>query len=149
MKLSIIIPVYNVERYLRQCLDSCLDQDIPKTEYEIIIVNDGSPDNSQVIINEYALLYDNICVINKSNGGLSTARNAGLSIAKGNLIWFVDSDDSIVSNSLKYIYDIFKENPKLDLLTFDYNYFDDNNNPFLNGTYVLTIPSPSSSICCA
>ena len=63
MKLSIIIPVYNVERYLRQCLDSCLDQDIPKTEYEIIIVNDGSPDNSQVIINEYALLYDNICVI--------------------------------------------------------------------------------------
>lgn len=106
MVFSIIIPVYNVERYLRQCLDSCLDQDIPKSEYEIIIVNDGSPDNSQVIINEYALLYDNICVINKSNGGLSTARNAGLSIAKGNFIWFVDSDDSIVSNSLKYIYDI-------------------------------------------
>ena len=52
-----------MEKYLRQCLDSCLDQDIPKSEYEIIIVNDGSPDNSQVIINEYALLYDNICVI--------------------------------------------------------------------------------------
>lgn len=129
MVFSIIIPVYNVEKYLRQCLDSCLDQDIPKSEYEIIIVNDGSPDNSQDIIDEYALLNDNICVINKSNGGLSTARNAGLSIAKGNLIWFVDSDDSIVSNSLKYIYDIFKENPKLDLMTFDYNYFNDNNIP--------------------
>lgn len=138
MKISIIIPVYNVEKYLRQCLDSCLEQDIPKSEYEIIIVNDGSPDNSHVIVDEYALLYDNIRVINKKNGGLSSARNAGLSIAKGNLIWFVDSDDSIVSNSLKYIYDIFKENPQLDLLTFDYNYFDDNNNPLKTFTRNLT-----------
>lgn len=93
MKLSIIIPVYNVERYLRQCLDSCLDQDIPKTEYEIIVVNDGSPDNAQDIIDEYAAKYDNIKVIKKKNGGLSSARNAGLKIAKGDYIWFVDSDD--------------------------------------------------------
>lgn len=93
MKLSIIIPVYNVERYLRQCLESCLSQDVPKSQYEVIIVNDGSPDNSQAIIDEYSSKYDNVRVLKKKNGGLSSARNAGLNIASGDYIWFVDSDD--------------------------------------------------------
>lgn len=126
MIISIIIPVYNVEKYLRQCLDSCLNQDIPKSEYEIIIVNDGSPDNSQIIIDEYASKNANIKVIKKENGGLSSARNAGLEIASGDYIWFVDSDDSIKENCLNYICSLFKNN-QIQLMTFDYDCFDDNN----------------------
>lgn len=128
MIFSIIIPVYNVERYLRQCLDSCLEQDIPRSEYEIIIVNDGSPDNSQSIIDEYAAKYDNIKVIIKENGGLSSARNAGLKVAKGDYIWFVDSDDSISANCLGFIKQVFADNPRIDLMTFGHNFLDENNN---------------------
>ena len=80
-KFSLIIPVYNVESYLANCLDSCLNQDIPHSDYEIIVVNDGSPDNSQSIIDMYVNKYDNIIPIVKENGGLSSARNAGLDIA--------------------------------------------------------------------
>ena len=78
MKISIIIPVYNVERYLGKCLDSCLSQNLRGNEYEIIVVNDGSPDNCHKIIEDYKIKYSNIIVINKPNGGLSSARNAGL-----------------------------------------------------------------------
>ena len=99
-KFSLIIPVYNVESYLANCLDSCLNQDIPHSDYEIIVVNDGSPDNSQSIIDKYVNKYDNIIPIIKENGGLSSARNAGLDIAKGEYIWFIDSDDEIQKNCL-------------------------------------------------
>lgn len=103
-RLSIIIPVYNVEKYLCKCLDCCVKQDIPKDEYEIIVVNDGSPDNSQKIIDEYASKYSNIIPFVKENGGLSSARNSGLKIAKGEYVWFVDSDDYISNNALKVIF---------------------------------------------
>lgn len=93
--LSIIIPVYNVERYLRRCLDSVFSQIGEKLNYEVIVVNDGSPDNSQAIIDEYAQSHTNMFVINQSNKGLSSARNAGLKQASGKYVWFVDSDDSI------------------------------------------------------
>lgn len=126
-KISIIIPVYNVEKYLGHCLDSCLDQDLPRSEYEIIIVNDGSPDNSQEIIDRYASKYENIIVIKKENGGLSSARNAGLKIAKGEYIWFVDSDDSIKENCLSEIYKLISEQC-IECLTFDYFYKDENEN---------------------
>lgn len=105
IKLSVIVPVYNVEKYLRRCLDSCLSQDLPLEEYEVIVVNDGSPDNSLAIIKEYEQRYSNLVVIDKPNGGLSSARNAGLDIAKGEYVWFVDSDDSICDNCLSYIVD--------------------------------------------
>lgn len=101
MRLSIIIPVYNVEQYIARCLDSCLSQDIPADEYEIIVVNDGTPDNSMAIVKNYCHKYNNIRVVNRENGGLSAARNTGLEVAQGEYVWFVDSDDRIAIHSIK------------------------------------------------
>ncbi|MBR3692893.1 MAG: glycosyltransferase [Erysipelotrichales bacterium] len=97
-KISVIVPIYNVAPYLRTCLDSLLDQTY--TDYEIICVDDGSKDESGRIADEYASLYSNIHVIHKENGGLSSARNAGLKIATGEYISFIDSDDYVASNYL-------------------------------------------------
>lgn len=91
--ISIIIPVYNVEKYLNRCLDSVISQSYDNLE--IILVNDGSNDCSKSICENYAKKDSRIVFINKSNGGLSDARNAGLDIAKGDLIGFIDSDDYI------------------------------------------------------
>ena len=93
MKLSIIVPVYKVEPCLRRCVDSILAQTF--TDFELILVDDGSPDGCPAICDEYARLDERVRVIHKSNGGLSDARNAGLDVARGEFIGFVDSDDSI------------------------------------------------------
>ena len=95
-KLSVIVPVYNVEKYIDKCLNSLVNQTLK--DIEIIIVNDGSPDNSEKIINEYLNKYpDKIKYLKKENGGLSDARNYGLKYATGEFIAFVDSDDYIDS----------------------------------------------------
>lgn len=91
MRYSIIIPIYNVEKYIRQCIDSVLTQTFH--DYEIILVNDGSPDKCPIICDDYASKYDRIKVIHKKNGGLSDARNTGLEIAQGEYVIFIDSDD--------------------------------------------------------
>lgn len=119
MKFSIIIPVYNVEKYIARCLDSCVNQDIPKDEYEIIIVNDGSPDGSQAIAEQYMAEYPNIKLINQENGGLSVARNNGFKASIGQYVWFVDSDDWIETNCLSQIYNKM-ESEKLDMLQIGY-----------------------------
>lgn len=105
MKLSIIVPMYNVELYIEKCLLSCLNQDIPAFDYEIIVINDGSPDGSLAIAEHIASLYDNITIVSQNNAGLSAARNTGLSLAKGKYVWFVDSDDRIQENCLKHVID--------------------------------------------
>lgn len=89
--LSVIIPVYNVEKYLSRCVDSVLDQTYK--DFELILVDDGSPDNSHEICDEYKKKDSRVKVIHKKNGGLSSARNAGLEICKGDYIFFIDSDD--------------------------------------------------------
>lgn len=91
MRFSIIIPIYKVEQFLRQCVDSVLAQTYEN--YEVILVDDGSPDGSPVICDEYAKKNDHIKVIHKPNGGLSDARNAGLDLAQGEYVMFLDSDD--------------------------------------------------------
>ena len=101
MKLSIIIPVFNTEPYLFRCLSSCLSQDIPETDYEIVVVNDGSTDGSLAIAERIASSHPSIRIISQENGGLSRARNAGLSAAEGEYVWFVDSDDYIARNCLE------------------------------------------------
>ena len=103
LKLSIIIPVYNTEKYVGECLDSCLEQDIPRNEYEIICVDDGSTDGSLKILTEYSEKYSNIHVYSQKNQGVSAARNTGIDIAQGKYIWFVDSDDYIAVNCLKIL----------------------------------------------
>lgn len=119
MKLSIIIPVYNVEKYLLRCLDSCANQNIPSADYEIIIVNDGSPDGSKVIAEEFVAKHPNARLINQENGGLSVARNNGLKEACGKYVWFVDSDDWIESNCLNEIVEKM-DSGNLDMLQIGY-----------------------------
>lgn len=96
MTFSIIIAVYNVEQYIEKCLQSILEQTYG--EYEVILVNDGSTDNSGEICDRYAKEYQNIQVIHKENGGASSARNEGLAVAKGEYVLFLDSDDYIKSD---------------------------------------------------
>ena len=97
MKISIIIPVYNVENYLAECLNSVVNQTY--RNIEIIIVNDGSTDNSFSIIQQYQLQDERIKIINQENQGLSAARNAGMKVASGEYLWFVDSDDYVAINA--------------------------------------------------
>ncbi|MCF6279262.1 MAG: glycosyltransferase [Flavobacteriaceae bacterium] len=103
MILSIVIPVYKVEEYIEKCVLSCSNQDISKSDYEIILVNDGSPDNSLKICEQLANEIENITIISQENRGLSGARNTGLRNAKGEYVWFVDSDDWVEENSLQSI----------------------------------------------
>lgn len=117
MKLSIIVPIYNVAPYLRKCVDSLLAQDI--SDYEIILVDDGSPDESPEICDQYAGQYSNIKVIHQENAGLSAARNAGLAIAQGEYILFVDSDDYLQPNVLGALL-AQAERDQLDVLRFRY-----------------------------
>lgn len=123
LKLSIIIPVYNVENYVEKCLRSCAEQDIPSEYYEIIVVNDGSTDQSIEIINKTSLNYTNFVIINKENGGVSSARNIGLDLAKGKYIWFVDSDDWIEPSCLGNLISVLDEN-QLDIIQFGYKVTD-------------------------
>ena len=113
--ISIIIPAYNVETYLEECLLSLVNQNISANDYEIICVDDGSTDNTVNILDKYKNKYDNIIVIHQKNQGVSSARNKGLDIAKGDYIWFVDSDDIVVYNTLNEICN-FLVNNKPDLL---------------------------------
>lgn len=119
--LSIIIPVYNVENYIGKCIDSCLMQNIDSESYELIIVNDGSTDASDEIIQQYLLVNTNIRYFEQENQGLSGARNAGVDLATGEYIWFVDSDDWIEPYCLKYLLSILEDN-NLDILEFDHIY---------------------------
>lgn len=120
LRLSIIIPFYNVEHYIARCLDSVYSQDIPESEYEVICVDDCSPDNSVSIVEEYASKHANLRIVrNKENRKLGGARNAGLEVACGNYIWFIDSDDFIESNVLR---DLCAEAEKEDLDVLHFNY---------------------------
>lgn len=100
MTLSVIVPVYNAERYIRECLDSLLKQDVPTEDYEILCVNDGSRDGSLKILREYEANYPNVVVIDQSNSGVCAARNAGLDRAGGEFVWFVDADDLLLGKPL-------------------------------------------------
>lgn len=99
--LSIILPIYDVEPYLEKCILSLENQDIPKENYEIICVIDGSPDNAKQIILELQKKFDNIILIEQENKGVSVARNNGIKISNGRYLLFVDPDDSLQKNSLK------------------------------------------------
>ena len=119
LKLSVIVPIYKVEHYLVKCVDSLLNQDLSPEEYEIILVDDGSPDRCGEICDEYAANFINIKVVHRANGGLSAARNSGIEVAKGKYVQFVDSDDYLEPNVLKTL--VAKmETDNLDILRFNY-----------------------------
>lgn len=111
-KVSFIVPVYNTQEFLPRCLDSLLGQTYP--DIEIIVVNDGSPDGSAAIIAEYARKDSRVHVVEKPNGGLSSARNAGMDVACGDIIDFVDSDDYVEPNLAEFLVDTFaNEHPEI------------------------------------
>lgn len=111
---SVIIPIYNIEKYIDECVKSVLAQSYEN--FEIILVNDGSTDKSTLICEHFSNQYENIITIHKSNGGLSSARNEGVKIAKGEYLIFIDGDDYIDSEALKNFARIIDENPGVDLV---------------------------------
>lgn len=118
-KLSIIVPVYNVERYIRPCVESIFRQGLDDADFEVIIVNDGTPDKSMEMIADIIQTHNNITVINQENQGLSVARNNGIAAAKGEYILMPDSDDLLIENSLKPLLDKALET-KADLVVADF-----------------------------
>ena len=105
-KLSIIVPVYNVEKYIRPCFESIFKQGLDDTDFEVIIVNDGTQDQSMEVIVDIINAHQNIRIIEQENQGLSIARNNGLEIAVGKYILFIDSDDILINNSIPYLLNI-------------------------------------------
>lgn len=114
MHFSIIVPVYKVEKYLRECIDSILSQKF--TDFELILVDDGSPDSCPQICDEYAVQDTHIKVIHKANSGLSSARNVGLLTARGEYVVFVDSDDVLCCDALKNLYNYIKKTSLPDMV---------------------------------
>lgn len=120
IRLSIIIPFYNVEKYIAECLDSVFDQDIPLEEYEVICVNDGSPDHSREVVLDYMKRYPNLHLVEHDhNRKLGAARNTGRSVAKGTYIWNVDSDDMIAPKCLGGMLQTCEQS-NLDVLMFSF-----------------------------
>lgn len=129
IKISVIIPAYNVEKYFRQCLDSILGQTIQ--ELEIIIINDGSSDGTQQIIDEYASSYpDKIIAVNQPNKGQSSARNHGLQYVRGKYLAFIDADDYIYNDYFETLL-LEAEKNHSDLVICSYEKFDNNGNILL------------------
>ena len=122
MTTSIIIPIYNVERFLRKCLDSVLRQGLPEEEYEVILVNDGSKDSSVTICEEYCKKYPHFRLITQKNAGVSAARNNGIDHAQGKYIVFLDADDYLLDNGLKLAFEHFKERDDIDVIHYYSSY---------------------------
>ena len=121
-KVSIIVPVYNVEEYLRECVDSLLGQTLKNIE--ILLIDDGSTDSSGAICDRYASEYSNVRVIHKTNGGQGAARNLGLSQTKGEYVYYMDSDDILELNALNVLYCEAEKN-NLDVIMFSAECFGD------------------------
>lgn len=138
-QLSIIVPVYNVEKYIYKCIDSLYHQGLSDDCFEIIIVNDGTLDTSMKIVSSFVDQHSNIKIINQENQGLSVARNNGLAQAEGDYILFVDSDDFIVDNSLGIILQNAL-NSSADMLIADYFRLTDEE-------IERFTPNPNTSIC--
>lgn len=134
IKVSVIIPIYNVEKYLRQCLDSVVNQTLK--DIEIICVDDGSSDNSLSILSEYEGKYENVKVIKQANAGAGAARNNGMRIAKGEYLLFLDSDDFFEHNMLEEAYNQAKRDDA-DIAVFNSNQFFEETGEFKDINWVV------------
>lgn len=142
-KVSVVVPVYNVEDYLAECLDSLVAQTLD--DIEIICVNDGSTDNSLEILNKYQKDDDRIVIINQENHGLGAARNAGLNRSNGEYVYFIDSDDYLIPNALEDLYASADEK-SLDLIIFKLiNFYDETGEKFQTPYYDMTFLKDSVS----
>jgi len=140
LRLSIIIPIYNLENYIALTLDFCLRQNIPSAEYEIICINDGSSDKSEEIISSYTAKYPNVKLFSQANAGVSAARNKGIELAQGKYIWFVDGDDTIAENCLANLLDIVEKN-EIDIFSIEMQRVSERKSAEANfNKYVLCAP---------
>lgn len=140
VKISVIVPVYNTEKYLKECLDSILNQTLK--DIEIICVNDGSTDNSLKILNEYYDLDNRISVVSQKNSGLSVSRNNGINLSKGEYIYFIDSDDYLEPTALEELYSISKKS-NLDILIFKLiNFKDGSTEKYTDNYYEMSFLNP-------
>ena len=119
LQLSIIVPVYNVEKYIRACMESIFKQGLDEKTFEVIIVNDGTQDRSMEVIQDIIDQHKNITVINQENQGLSVARNVGMATAKGQYILMIDPDDLLIENSIKPLLELAIES-QTDVVIADY-----------------------------
>ena len=123
--LSVVVPVYRVQPFLQECIDAFYMQDVPEPSYEVIFIDDGSPDNCGKILDENASLHSNITVIHQQNAGVSTARNRGLDRAQGKYVWFVDPDDFIQDHFLEKLFAVLDKPDAPDMVTFGVYEFGD------------------------
>ena len=119
LRLSFIVPVYNVEKYIRPCIESIYNQGIEECDFEVILINDGTQDNSFIVIDDIIKQHDNIVRLDQCNQGLSAARNTGLNYARGHYVVFVDSDDLLVSGSLSSLLELAEQN-SADMIVADF-----------------------------
>lgn len=131
-KISVIVPVYNMEKYLKRCVDSILLQSF--SDFEVILVDDGSKDTSGDICDSYALSDSRIRVIHKENGGVSAARNAALDIASGEYITFCDSDDYVENDWLEQFYNYIVSDTCVDVVSINFNVVGNKNDIFIKSS---------------
>lgn len=124
--LSIVLPIYNMEDYLEKCLNSILRQGLEQDEYEVILVNDGSKDNSRAICERYVNSHKNFRFINQQNAGVAMARNEGINAARGKFVGFVDPDDYLLDNGLKVAFRKYAERDDIDVIHYysSYDFWD-------------------------
>ena len=136
-EFSVIMTIYNIEKYLEEAIESVINQTLDfKNNIEIILVNDGSPDNSDIICKKYKKKYPkNIVYIEKENGGVSSARNAGLEVATGKIINFLDSDDYFSENAFEKVSQYFKKNKKVDVAALNLINFEKASGSWVNQEY--------------
>ncbi len=141
MLLSFIVPCYNVEKYIQRCLDSIYACDLPEEQYEVICINDCSPDNVQGILEQNQRIHENLRIlVHEENKGWGGARNPGIQLAKGKYIWFVDSDDEIIGGCLMEVLDRTCEED-LDIMCFNYRRVDVDGNEIPIQYYMKDIPT--------
>ena len=137
---SVIVPIYNVEKYLNECIDSILGQTFG--DYQLILVDDGSPDNCPAICDDYAKKDNRVLVIHKENQGLVRARETGILAASGKYICWVDGDDFVSKELLEHLYQIIQSYDELDMICFDYNRYYEDRDPHLKTSNNNNNPTP-------
>ena len=145
VKFSIVVPVYNAEKYLERCITSLLQQDIDPSAFEIIAVNDGSKDTSEAILQRMAAAHENLRWVTTVNQGVSEARNLGCRMANGQYLLFVDSDDYVEPNSLGKIYEIIQQESP-DVLVMDYTFWDEKDQAHLFSNSFRKQPLPKEAM---
>lgn len=120
MTLSFIIPLYNCEAYVADCLNGIYGSEVDERDFEVIIVNDGSKDNGPMVCQSFANEHSNLHLISQENQGASAARNAGLNVAKGEFVWFVDADDKLVPDFFRKMVDVMKHDSTTELFCFNH-----------------------------